>query len=240
MTNPVTPYGQETKKKEVAVMFDRIAPSYDFLNHFLSLGIDNWWRRKAIQLLKAGNPQYILDIATGTGDLAIASLRLNPKKVTGIDISREMLAKGRTKLKKRQIEDRIELLDGDSEALQFPDNQFDAAMCAYGVRNFENLQAGLTEIRRVLKPGARFVVLEFSKPSVFPVKQLFGLYFRKILPSLGRLVSSDARAYAYLQESVAAFPEGNSFLEELQKAGFKSPTCQRLTFGITSIYTATT
>ena len=140
----------------------------------------------------------------------------------------------------RQIEDRIELLDGDSEALQFPDNQFDAAMCAYGVRNFENLQAGLTEIRRVLKPGARFVVLEFSKPSVFPVKQLFGLYFRKILPSLGRLVSSDARAYAYLQESVAAFPEGNSFLEELQKAGFKSPTCQRLTFGITSIYTATT
>ncbi len=238
MINPVTPYGQESKKKEVAQMFDSIAPRYDFLNHFLSLGIDRVWRSKAVNLLRDSKPQLILDVATGTGDLAIAALRLNPQRITGVDISREMLAKGWVKLRERRLGDRIELLQGDSEALQFADGSFDAAMCAYGVRNFENLQAGLCEIRRVLRPGSRFVVLEFSRPGSFPVKQLFGLYFRKILPALGRWLSSDARAYSYLHESVAVFPEGEAFLEELRKAGFKSPTCQRLTFGISSIYTA--
>jgi len=237
MNSPVSPYGQDAKKKEVAVMFDRIAPRYDFLNHFLSLGIDHLWRRKAVSKLAAARPELVLDVATGTADLAIAALRLKPKKVIGVDISREMLASGRVKLKKRGLDDRIELLDGDSEALDFPDAQFDAALCAYGVRNFENLQKGLSEVRRVLKPGALFVVLEFSRPSVFPVKQLFGFYFRKILPALGRLLSSDSRAYAYLHESVTVFPEGEAFAEELRKAGFKSPTCQRLTFGITSLYT---
>lgn len=226
-------------------MFDHIAPRYDFLNHALSLGIDHYWRRVTIgklqQALVERQPgtTQLLDIATGTGDLAIAALRLKPGKITGVDISREMLDKGRGKLRKRGLQDRIELLQGDSEQLQFADNQFDGAMCAYGVRNFEQLQAGLQEIRRVLKPGAMFVVLEFSRPDRFPVKQLFGFYFRKILPVLGRLVSKDARAYHYLQESVAVFPEGEAFLQELKKAGFQSPTCQRLTFGITSIYTAT-
>ncbi len=238
MPNTVTPYGGESKKQEVAVMFDRIAPRYDFLNHFLSLGIDKLWRKKAVNLLRESQPKLILDVATGTGDLAIAALKLKPERVIGVDISREMLAMGREKLRKRKLDDRIELQDGDSEDLQFGDAHFDAAMCAYGVRNFEHLQKGLGEIRRVLKPGALFVVLEFSRPSGFAIKQLFGLYFRKILPGLGRFFSRDARAYSYLHESVSVFPEGEAFEAELRKAGFKSTTCRRLSFGISSIYTA--
>jgi demethylmenaquinone methyltransferase/2-methoxy-6-polyprenyl-1,4-benzoquinol methylase len=238
MSSSVRPYGQESKKTEVARMFDRIAGRYDFLNHFLSLGIDHLWRRQAVNCLREDNPQQILDVATGTADLALAALRLQPQKIVGVDISRQMLAVGRQKIKRRGLDSRIELLEGDSEALPFVEGSFDAALCAYGVRNFEDLQAGLCEIRRVLRPGSLFVVLEFSKPSVFPIKQLFGLYFRKILPSLGRWLSSDARAYSYLHESVAAFPEGEAFARELQQAGFKNPTWKPLTFGITSLYTA--
>jgi len=219
-------------------MFDNIAARYDFLNGFLSLGIDKWWRRKAVKKL-AGRPvDQLLDVATGTGDLAIAALALDPGHVTGVDISREMLAMGREKLQRRQLNQRITLQDGDSENLPFEDAGFDGALCAYGVRNFGDLGAGLREIQRVLRPGGRLVVLEFSRPTVFPVKQLFGFYFRTILPTLGRWVSKDARAYDYLHESVAVFPEGEAFLAELRKAGFKHATCERLTFGISSIYVA--
>lgn len=219
-------------------MFDNIAHRYDFLNHFMSLGIDKLWRKQAVGKLKSGNPKFILDVATGTADLAIDTLRLQPDRVIGVDISKEMLSFGREKLKKRGLDDRIELVYGDSENLQFPDNHFDASTSAYGVRNFENLGAGLSEIHRVLKPGGKLVILEFSRPG-FPVKQLFDFYFSKICPLIGRLVSSDGRAYSYLHESVAEFPEGEEFLSRLREAGFKEATCKRLTFGISSIYVAT-
>jgi demethylmenaquinone methyltransferase/2-methoxy-6-polyprenyl-1,4-benzoquinol methylase len=234
----VTPYGGGEKKREVAAMFDNIAGRYDFLNRFLSLGIDTLWRRRAVGELAGLRPKAILDVATGTGDLAIAALRLDPERVTGVDISREMLAHGREKLARRRLDDRIELLDGDSEALPFADGAFDAALCAYGVRNFGDLQAGLREIRRVLKPGGRLVVLEFSRPTGFPVRQLFGLYFRTILPALGRWVSKDDRAYRYLHDSVQVFPEGAAFEAELLRAGFATARTRRLTFGISSIYVA--
>jgi demethylmenaquinone methyltransferase/2-methoxy-6-polyprenyl-1,4-benzoquinol methylase len=234
----VTPYGGGPKKEEVAQMFDNIAGRYDFLNRFLSLGIDTLWRKKAVRQLADLQPKRILDVATGTGDLAIATLALDPEEVVGVDISREMLAKGREKLRRRRLDARIRLEDGDSEQLPFADGHFDAVLCAYGVRNFGDLGAGLAEIRRVLRPGGRAVVLEFSRPSAFPIKQLFGLYFRTILPTLGRLVSKDARAYDYLHESVAVFPEGQAFEAELKKAGFQRTACIRLSFGISSIYTA--
>lgn len=234
----VTPYGEGAKKAEVARMFDNIAGNYDFLNRFLSLGIDTLWRRKAVRQLAALQPKRILDVATGTGDLAIAALALEPEEVVGVDISREMLAKGREKLRRRRLDDRIRLEDGDSEHLPFADGHFDAVLCAYGVRNFGDLQAGLKEMHRVLRPAGRMVILEFSRPHAFPVKQLFGFYFRTILPSLGRLVSRDARAYDYLHESVAVFPEGQAFEAELKQAGFQRTTCIRLSFGISSIYIA--
>ena len=217
-------------------MFNNISKKYDFLNHFLSLGIDRLWRRRAISMIKPFNPKQILDIATGTGDLAIASLRTKPLKVTGIDISEGMLKIGQTKIKKRGLENTIELMRGDSENIKFPDNTFDAAMVAFGVRNFENLGKGLTEINRVLKPGAPFVVLEFSKPRKFPVKQIYHFYFLKILPWIGKIFSKDNSAYKYLPISVLRFPEGKSFLEELHVAGFKKTKEKRLTFGISSIY----
>lgn len=237
----VVPYkdNQGSKKQQVATMFDNISSKYDFLNHFLSLGIDISWRKKAIRLLKADQPKQILDIATGTGDFAIEALALNPDKVTGVDISEGMLKVGREKMKKKKLEDKIELLLGDSEGLQFPDNNFDAVIVSFGVRNFENLEKGLADMYRVLKPGGKTVILEFSKPKAFPFKQLYSFYFKWILPKIGNVISKDQAAYTYLPESVQEFPDGQDFLQILKKIGFKDTKCKSLTLGISSIYTGT-
>ena len=237
----VVPYKEETsgKKEQVARMFDNISGRYDFLNHFLSLGIDIQWRRKAIRLLKPLQPKVILDVATGTGDFAVEALRLNPDKIIGIDISEGMLDVGRKKIKERNLDSKIELRSGDSENLPFEENKFDAVIVAFGVRNFENLEKGLGEMLRVLRPGGKVVILEFSKPSAFPMKQLYQFYFRFILPTLGRMISKDRSAYTYLPESVQAFPDGVQFLQLLNKTGYKNTTCKPLTFGISSLYSGT-
>lgn len=220
-------------------MFDNISGNYDFLNHFLSLGIDITWRRKAIKLLKSIAPQQILDVATGTGDFAIEALKLNPVKVTGVDISEGMLEVGRVKMKERKLDDRIELHYGDSEKLPFEENKFDAVIVAFGVRNFENLENGLAEMLRVVKPGGKVVVLEFSKPHKFPFKQLYRFYFKFVLPKIGRWVSKDSSAYTYLPESVEAFPDGDGFIKILNRLGYKDTSCKPLTFGISSLYIGT-
>lgn len=236
----VVPYkdASDNKKSQVATMFNNIAGKYDFLNHFLSAGIDIYWRKKAIDLLEKSKPAQILDIATGTGDFAIEALRVKPEKITGIDISEGMLAVGREKMRKKGLDKKIELLSGDSENLQFADSGFDAVMAAFGVRNFENLERGLSEMHRVLKPGGRLVILEFSKPTAFPMKQAYNFYFKNILPVFGKMVSKDNAAYTYLPESVQAFPDGEAFLSILRQVGFAKPEWQPLTFGICSIYTA--
>jgi demethylmenaquinone methyltransferase / 2-methoxy-6-polyprenyl-1,4-benzoquinol methylase len=237
----VVPYKEENsgKKQQVAQMFDNISHRYDFLNHFLSMGIDRAWRRKAIGYLKTTAPKLILDVATGTGDFAIQALTLNPDKVTGVDISEGMLEVGRKKIRERSLTSKIELLYGDSEKLPFPENNFDAVTVAFGVRNFEDLEKGITEIYRVLKPGGMLVVLEFSKPKAFPFKQLYNFYFTAILPRIGRMVSSDKAAYTYLPESVRAFPDGQDFIRILENIGFKATQCKELTLGISSIYSGT-
>lgn len=239
MKKEVVPYKEKegSKKEQVAEMFNNISPKYDFLNHFLSAGIDIIWRKKAIKKLKNHQPKLILDVATGTGDFAIEALKLNPEKVIGVDISSGMLDIGREKMKKKSLDHKIEMVLGDSEGLPFEDNKFDAIIVAFGVRNFEDLEAGLKDMNRVLKPGGKVVVLEFSKPRKFPVKQLYNFYFKYILPKLGRLVSKDSRAYTYLPESVKAFPDGKNFLSVLEGSGFKKTTWTSLTFGISSIYT---
>jgi demethylmenaquinone methyltransferase/2-methoxy-6-polyprenyl-1,4-benzoquinol methylase len=236
----VVPYKAENsgKKEQMAKMFNNISPRYDFLNHLLSLGIDRVWRKKAIHLLKPLNPKFILDVATGTGDFAVQAITLNPQKITGIDISEGMLAIGRKKIQRLKLSPRIELLAGDSENLQFTENTFDAVTVGFGVRNFEDLGKGLREIHRVLKPGGMLVVLEFSRPRKFPMRQLYNFYFKNILPGLGRLISNDKSAYTYLPESVEAFPDGTDFEMILKTVGFKEIACKPLTFGISSIYTA--
>lgn len=236
----VVPYKEEvgSKKEQVATMFNNISKKYDFLNHFLSLGIDIVWRKKAIKLLKPTSPKQILDIATGTGDFAIAALKINPTKVTGIDISEGMLNVGKQKIKEKGLEDKIELALGDSENLNFNDSTFDAYTVGFGVRNFENLEKGLSEMLRVLKPNGTAVILEFSKPKKFPIKQLYNFYFNKILPGIGKLVSKDSSAYTYLPESVDAFPDGSDFLQILTKLGYKDVKAIPLMFGIASIYKA--
>ncbi|MEO1652765.1 MAG: bifunctional demethylmenaquinone methyltransferase/2-methoxy-6-polyprenyl-1,4-benzoquinol methylase UbiE [Bacteroidota bacterium] len=236
----VVPYKDQSqgKKEQVAQMFDNISPRYDFLNHFLSLGIDILWRKAAIRQLKEDSPKLILDVATGTADFAIEALALNPDKVIGVDISEGMLSLGRKKLKKRQLDKRIELQGGDSENLHFPDNYFDAVIVSFGVRNFENLEKGLENIHRVLKPNGSIVVLEFSKPRYFPIKQIYHFYFRFILPTIGKFISKDQAAYQYLPDSVKAFPDGPAFLKILEKIGFNNTQCKALTFGISSIYKA--
>lgn len=226
------------KKQEVQSMFNRIAHRYDFLNHFLSAGIDRRWRNKAIRILSKQNPNSILDVATGTADLAIASASLQPKNVTGVDIADDMLAIGRQKIDKKNLSKIICLENGDSENLRFSDGSFDAAIVAFGVRNFENLEKGLAEMRRVLQPGGMILVLEFSRPRKFPVRQLYGFYFRFILPSLGRIISGDSAAYTYLPDSVGVFPDFEQFTAILGKVGFKNAQYKPLTFGIATIYTA--
>ncbi len=234
----VVPYKdkEEGKKEQVATMFNNISKRYDLLNHVLSLGIDIIWRKKAIKLLQKEQPKFILDIATGTGDFAIEALALNPDKIIGVDISEGMLAVGKKKLKKRKLDHLIELQMGDSEKLLFEDNKFDAVIVSFGVRNFENLEKGIADMYRVLKPGGKTVIVEFSKPKKFPMKQGYSFYFRYILPRIGKFISKDNSAYTYLPESVQAFPDGRDFLAVLEKIGFKNTKCKPLTFGISSIY----
>ena len=237
----VIPYKEQSggKEEQVATMFNNISKKYDFLNHFLSLGIDIIWRKKSIKLLKELQPKIILDIATGTGDFAIEALSLNPTKIIGIDISEGMLAVGKEKMKQKGVGHIIDLQLGDSENLSFDSNYFDAYTVGFGVRNFENLEKGLSEMLRVLKPNGRAIILEFSKPKAFPVKQLYHFYFNRILPSIGNLISKDNAAYTYLPESVNAFPEGDEFVQILNKLGYKNVQAIPLMFGISSIYTAT-
>jgi len=237
----ITPYSKDktSKKEQVAKMFDAIAGRYDFLNHFLSLGIDIVWRKIAVREIAKVNPKMILDIATGTGDLAIEASRLNPSQVIGVDISNNMLDVGKEKMKKKSLDKLIDMQYGDSENLSFKDNTFDAVTAGFGVRNFENLDKGLSEMCRVMKVGGKLAILEPAEPKIFPFKQLYGLYFKVILPLLGKLFSKDNSAYNYLPESVAAFPSRNAFIQELEKAGFKEPNYKPLTFGIAALYTAT-
>ena len=241
MQKIVKPYDNSdlSKKKQVEKMFDNISSKYDFLNHFLSFGIDHVWRRKTIRLMKSENPKVILDVATGTGDLAFAAYKkLNPEKIIGLDLSNGMLEVGRKKIKKKKLEDKLEFVQGDSENLPFDDNFFDAVMVSFGVRNFENLNMGLKEIFRVLKPSGKIYVLEFSKPKKFPIKQLFSFYSKAILPILGSFISNDKSAYHYLPASVDAFPEADIFTNELDQVGFSNSTYQELSGGISSIYMA--
>ena len=237
----VVPYKEDSsaKKQQVARMFDSISGRYDFLNHFLSLGIDILWRKKAISLLRDLQPKIILDVATGTGDFSIEALSLKPEKIIGVDISEGMLEVGRRKMRKKKIDSIIELRLGDSENLPFTDNFFDAVIVAFGVRNFEDMKGGLTEMLRVVKPGGKVIVLEFSRPSKFPMKQLYSVYFTAILPLIGRWVSRDQAAYRYLPESVQAFPDGKDFVKILSDIGYKDPQCNPLTFGISSLYWGT-
>jgi len=237
----VVPYQQESgsKKEQVARMFNNISRRYDFLNHFLSLGIDRGWRRKAIGLLRSRRPQQILDVATGTGDFAVQAMELNPQKVVGVDISEGMLDVGRKKVHARGLDNVVSLQYGDSENLPFADSSFDAITVGFGVRNFEDLRRGLQEMHRVLKPGGMAVILEFSKPRAFPFKQVYNFYFSFILPKVGKMVSKDDSAYTYLPKSVEAFPDGEKFLHILQEVGFKQNQCRSLTFGVSSIYTGT-
>ena len=237
-TSVVTPFkeSESSKKDQVAEMFDEIAPSYDFLNHLLSMGIDVLWRRKAIRILGKYKPKFFLDIATGTGDFAIEALKINPETVVGVDISEKMLEVGREKLKKKKLDSRVELRYGDSENLQFEDNSVDAITVGFGVRNFENLPKGLSEMARVLKKGGAAIVLEPSIPQKFPLKQMFYVYFRGILPLIGRIVSKSTVAYTYLPESVKAFPNGKEFTEICLKSGFSKAQYHPLTLGICSMY----
>ncbi|WP_256004267.1 bifunctional demethylmenaquinone methyltransferase/2-methoxy-6-polyprenyl-1,4-benzoquinol methylase UbiE [Pedobacter deserti] len=240
MNENITPYQSDTvaKKEQVATMFNNISRTYDFLNHFMSLGIDIIWRRQAINTLKASRPRVILDVATGTGDLAFQAIKtLHPEKIIGVDISEGMLNIARSKINARGMAHVFSVQTGDSESLGFEDNHFDAVTVAFGVRNYENLQKGLLDMYRVLKPGGKIVILEFSKPRIFPVKQLYNLYFKCITPSLGRIFSNDSRAYSYLPESVSAFPDGSDFTALLEKVGFMQTEERRLTFGISAIYT---
>ena len=235
----VTPYNQDQSKKEqVAEMFNNIAFRYDFLNSLLSLGIHKGWRKKAVSIFKNKKPEFILDVASGTGDFAIESLISHPKKITGVDISAGMLEVGKQKIKKLQLENKIELQLADAEHLPFADNYFDVITVGFGVRNFENLEMGLKDMLRVLKPKGDLVIIEFSKPTgVF--SYLYKFYFSYVTPTIGKLFSKDHRAYSYLPESVEAFPHGQVFCNILTKCGYKEAKAQKLTFGVASIYTAT-
>lgn len=236
----VKPYkdAQSSKRQQVEEMFDSIAPKYDFLNRVLSMGIDQGWRKKAINSLKEVNPKQILDVATGTADLAIAALKLNPDHITGIDISNQMLNVGRDKIKAKNISDKITLTQADSANLPFEDNKFDAITVAFGVRNFEFLQQGINQMYRVTRKGGKLAVLEFSNPKSFPFKQIYNFYFKYILPGWGGLISKSKTAYTYLPESVQHFPEGEQFAAYLKNAGYTQINIQPLTFGICTLYTA--
>ncbi|MVZ61371.1 bifunctional demethylmenaquinone methyltransferase/2-methoxy-6-polyprenyl-1,4-benzoquinol methylase UbiE [Sphingobacterium humi] len=234
----VKPYNPEGGKKEqVADMFNNISKTYDLLNRFMTMGIDTIWRKKAIKTLKPLHPQVLLDVATGTGDFAMESIRiLQPKKIIGVDISQGMLDVAEQKAQKKGLGGQFEVKLGDSENLPFADQSFDAVTVAFGVRNFENLEQGLSEIRRVLKPGGKAIILELSNPTAFPIMQLFQFYFHKVVPAMGKLISKDNRAYAYLPESVAKFPDGQRFAAICDQVGFAQCKVRPQTFGFCTIY----
>jgi len=225
-----------SKKQQVREMFDDISPKYDFLNHFLSFGIDYRWRKRLVSELATHKPVTVLDVATGTGDLAIAIASLKPEKIVGIDISEKMLEIGRQKLIDKELDKLITLRRADAEKIPFSDNSFEAITVAFGVRNFENLELGLKEMHRVLRPGGVMLILEFSHPSSFPMKQLYGIYSRFVIPVMGRFISGNSKAYTYLPESVAAFPSGKNFLDILKSQGLKNTKQLNLSMGIASIY----
>ena len=234
----VKPYNSDkSKKEEVEQMFDNISVKYDFLNHFLSLGIDKIWRKKAVKELQEVSPRKILDIATGTGDFAIANMKLQPEEIVGIDISNGMLEVGRKKMRKKKLDHIITMKQADSENLPFDDDYFDGLTVGFGVRNFENLEKGLSEMLRVLRPGGKAVILEFSKPKKFPIKQSFTFYSKYVIPILGKSISKDEKAYAYLPESVEAFPEGKQFENILIKLDYKNVKSSLVSGGIATIYT---
>lgn len=224
------------EKESVRTMFNEISGRYDFLNHFLSFGIDHWWRKQFVTVLAEKKPRLILDVATGTGDLAIAMVALSPEKIIGIDIANQMLDIGRKKIVKKKLTDQVFFESGDAETIPFPDEFFDAVTVAYGVRNFENLEKGLSEMKRVLKPGGIMQILEFSHPGSMPFKQIYEFYSRFIIPFVGKVISKNTTAYSYLPESVATFPSGKDFLIIMEKSGMKNTSYIPLTFGISSIY----
>lgn len=234
----ITPYDQQSsKKQQVSTMFNDIAGKYDFMNRFLSAGIDVSWRKKAIKELKKDNPKLILDVATGTADMALMAYKaIKPEKIVGIDISDKMLEIGRQKVEKENLGTKIELLSGDSETIKFADNTFDAVMVAFGVRNFENLQKGMQEILRVMKPGARLVVLEFSKPRIPGVQQLYNLYMGIIAPQFAQWFAKNKKAYQYLNESAKAFPDRQKFIDVLNQTGYSDTFYKPLSLGICCIY----
>ena len=238
----VVPYKTSNlgKKQQVAEMFDHIAGKYDFLNRFLSGGIDIKWRKKALLQLASLQPKKLLDVATGTGDVAImASNLLKVERIIGIDISEGMLSLGRQKVEKLGLSDTIELLKGDSETINFEDDTFDAITVAFGVRNFEDLEKGLSEIRRVLKPAGKLVVLEFSQPKMPGIKWLYNFYMNVVTPGMGKLFSKNRNAYQYLNESIKKFPEGKNFTTILENVGFVNTYHKPLSLGICSIYCGT-
>ncbi len=223
---------------DVKQMFNHIAPTYDFLNHFLSAGIDKKWRKKTIALLAPYQPKLILDIATGTGDLSIEALTLNPEHITGIDISENMLQIARKKITEKNLQQKITLLIADSEKLPFPPSSFDTVICSFGIRNFKNLEAGIKEMHRVLKENGIVAILEFSTPKNLLIKYGYLFYFKHILPFLGKIISKSEKAYSYLPNTVMSFPQGDEFINLLQKNGFAIKTYKRLSMGISSVYIA--
>ena len=241
MSKMIKPYKNTSKgkKEQVARMFDNISANYDGLNRVISFGIDISWRKKVVQLVSKNNPKQILDIATGTGDLAIMMSQLNPDKIIGLDISAGMLDVGKRKIANVNLSDKIAMVVGDSENMPFDDNTFDAITVSFGVRNFANLDKGLTEIKRVLKPGGTFVILETSNPTKFPFKQGYKFYTTYILPFIGKIFSRDKAAYSYLCESANIFPFGEAFNNILQKNGFINTEYRPVTFGVATIYSAT-
>lgn len=234
----VKPYSDSdlSKKKQVEQMFDNISSNYDLLNRILSMGIDVSWRKKVVKSVQKAKPSTILDIATGTGDLAIAMAKATDAKITGFDLSAGMLEVGRKKVSEQNLANRIEMIQGDAENMPFADHSFDVITVAFGVRNFENLSKGLDEIYRVLKPGGKFIILEFSQPESFPMKQLYAFYSKNILPKIGKQISKDQSAYTYLPDSVKAFPYGEKMKNILKSSNFVQPFDKKLTFGIASIY----
>ena len=229
--------GQGSKKDQIRSMFDGIAPRYDFMNRFLSAGIDVGWRKKAIRYLQKDDPQILLDVATGTADMAIRAARLlNPQKIVGIDISEKMLEIGRQKIEKEKLSAKIELFTGDSETINFDNNSFDGVTVAFGVRNFENLEKGLQEIFRVLKPGGQLVVLEFSKPRIPGIKNLYNMYMRIVAPKMAEWLASSKQAYQYLNKSAHAFPDRQDFVDILNKTGYSGTSFKPLSLGICCIY----
>jgi demethylmenaquinone methyltransferase/2-methoxy-6-polyprenyl-1,4-benzoquinol methylase len=241
MSKIVKPYKDSVlgKKEQVEKMFDAISENYDGLNRIISLGIDVKWRKKVVDIVGKNNPKHILDIATGTGDLAIMMSKLNPERIVGLDISAGMLSVGKQKISKLALADRIEMMVGDSENMPFDDHTFDAITVSFGVRNFANLDKGIREIARVLKPAGVLVILETSNPTKFPFIQGYQLYTNLVLPIIGKILSKDKVAYSYLSESANSFPFGEAFNNILQKNGFSNTTHTPVTFGVATIYTAT-